>query len=161
MPQAGDDAPITFTRAAGRRIAEAVRKVEIGDRGGAGLTFKRPADDQRPRKAFRICTFSGEWGLDSEKTVTFAYQTSTPNTVLATNIFIPGIAGTSTMYCAVQRDGTAWFLTQVRWIEQDFVSFATLTTAALEFSRHRSIRLEATAASFSIAITTCATATTG
>jgi hypothetical protein len=39
--------------------------------------------------------------------VTFKYQTSTPNTVTATNLFAAVPASGN---CAIAREGTAWYL---------------------------------------------------
>lgn len=72
----------------------------IGWGGGAG------------RAAFRICTFTGSWSKNSAKTVTFKYQTTTPNTVAATNIFANLSVDCGTRNCAIARDGTAWFMIQ-------------------------------------------------
>ena len=70
-------------------------------------------DMQRPPSqrldVFRICTFTGSWNINATKTVTFKYQTSTPNTVVATNLFA-SLTNSSTKNCAVAREGTAWFV---------------------------------------------------
>ena len=65
-------------------------------------------------KVFRIATFTGEWAINSPKTVTFKYATNTPNTVSATNLFFP-ITNTATASrdCAIAKEGTAWFLIDV------------------------------------------------
>lgn len=114
MPQPGDDAPITFTRAAGKRIADAVRKVEIGDRGGGALTFRKPQELPKG-KVFRVCTFTGAWASGSFKEVTFKYVTTTPNTVSAVNLFF-SLPDDGTADCAIAKDGTAWHLIQWRWV---------------------------------------------
>lgn len=101
---------VAFTRQAAVRISDAVRKVEAGDRGEAGLRFGSipPAVTG---KVFRIATFTGAWNINALKTVTFKYQTTTPNTVSASNIFA-AITSTATITrnCAIAKDGTAWFL---------------------------------------------------
>ena len=61
-------------------------------------------------KVFRVCTFTGAWSINSQKTVTFKYQTATPNTVSATNLFAAIATAASSRNCAVARDGTAWYL---------------------------------------------------
>jgi hypothetical protein len=69
--------------------------------------------DQAPAagKVFRICEFTGAWSKNSAKVVTFKYQTSTPNTVTATNLFASiATAAESVRNCAIAREGTAWFL---------------------------------------------------
>lgn len=59
------------------------------------------------QSVFRICTFTGAWSKNTQKTVTFKYQTSTPNTAIATNLFAEVPASGD---CAIAKDGTAWFL---------------------------------------------------
>ena len=71
----------------------------------------------RYSKVFRICTFTGSWNIDTEKTVTFRGITNTPNTVQAQNIFatISGSTNTSVNTpCAIAKDGTAWYLIAAR-----------------------------------------------
>lgn len=87
------------------RVARVVRTVEGQGPKAKPLTF----DDVQPgaRRVFRVCTFTGAWSKGSSKTVTFKYQTATPNTVNATNLFAEVPASGD---CAIARDGTAWFL---------------------------------------------------
>jgi hypothetical protein len=105
---------VSFTRPAAERIAQAVRTVEQGDRDSAGLRFPRPIGvGGGEGKAFRICTFTGSWAKSTIKTVTLKYQTATPNTFEANNLFANISASTSTsvgLSCAIAREGTAWFL---------------------------------------------------
>lgn len=65
--------------------------------------------EDEPAKVFRICTYTtaAPWSKGGDKTLVFKYQTNTPNTVVATNLFatVPGSAT-----CAIAREGTAWFL---------------------------------------------------
>lgn len=105
--------PTFFDAQSAVRIANAVRKVEIGDRAEKPLVFDTVAPQQQ-RKAFRIATFSGAWSINSAKTVTFKYQTATPNTANVTNLFFPIVGtATSSVDCAIAKDGTAWFLIDV------------------------------------------------
>jgi hypothetical protein len=60
-------------------------------------------------KVFRVCTYTGAWSIDTDKTVTFKGVTSTPNTVTARNIF-SNLSQTGTLNCAIAKDGTAWYL---------------------------------------------------
>ena len=107
---AGRPDRVAFTRPAAERIARVVRKVEAGDRSGAGLTFSRPIPDTG--KVFRVCKFTGTWGKDTIRTLTFLNQTSTPNTVSASNLFaLVGVTATATVSsCAIAKEGTAWYL---------------------------------------------------
>ena len=100
---------VAFTRQAAVRISDAVRTVEAGDRGAAGLSFGR-VSPAVAGKTFRIATFTGNWNISGVKTVTFKYQTTTPNTVTATNLFANITATASSLNCAIAKDGTAWFL---------------------------------------------------
>jgi hypothetical protein len=104
--------PVLFDRASAERIASAVRKVEIGDRSEAALRFRRELP-QSQRKVFRVATFTGAWSIGATKTVTFKYQTSTPNTANAVNLFFPMPAPAGATDCAIARDGTAWHLIDV------------------------------------------------
>ncbi len=111
MALQGDDAPVSFTRASARRIADAVRKVEIGDRGGGTLTFAKPEEPPPRRKVFRICTFDGSWAKGTTKLVTYKYVTSTPNTVYAMNLFAEiGTSASTARNCAIAADAGTWHL---------------------------------------------------
>jgi hypothetical protein len=101
----------SFTRPAAERIARVVRKVEAGDRKENALSFQRVGGGGG--KVFRVCTFTGAWSINATKTITFRNVTTTPNTVVARNIFaaLTGSTSTSTLRnCAIAKDGTAWYL---------------------------------------------------
>jgi hypothetical protein len=102
---------VQFTSNAADRIAKVVRTVERGDTSGTGLYFGRPSIAEEG-KVFRVCTFTGAWSINASKVVTLKYQTSTPNTVSAVNLFFPWV-GTATTDCAIAREGTAWYLIDV------------------------------------------------
>jgi hypothetical protein len=101
---------VVFLRPDAERIARVVRAVENGNRDESPLTFRRVMEP--PRRVFRIGTFSGAWNIGASKTVTFKYQTTTPNTVSAVNLFFP-VTLTGARDCAIAKDGTAWFLVDV------------------------------------------------
>lgn len=114
MPQRPDGAAarpqrVTFTKSSAERIAAVVRDYEAGDRGAEPLRFGTVATDAR--KTFRIATFSGAWSIGATKTVTFKYQTSTPNTVVATNL-VCGLSPAGSCDVSIAKDGTAWYLVQ-------------------------------------------------
>jgi hypothetical protein len=123
---------VTFTKPAAERIAKVVRAVEGGDRDAGPLTFGNRGVGGISGKVFRVCTFTGAWSINAEKTVTFKYQTATPNTVSATNLFFPLSAPSTTTDCAIAKDGTAWFLIDVPFETATavFVS-ATSSTAVM------------------------------
>lgn len=102
--------PTQFTRESAERIANVVRAVELAPRAGRPLAFDR-VDQPATRKTFRIATFTGSWSINSAKTVTFKYQTQTPNTVSATNLFC-GLSPSGSCDVSISKDGTAWFLVQ-------------------------------------------------
>ena len=101
-------ARVDFTRSAAERIANVVRTVEAGDRDGEPLRFGKVPEE--PRKVFRICTFTAAWSKNATKTVTLKYQTSTPNTFVAMNLFAEIASSTATRNCAIAKEGTAWYL---------------------------------------------------
>lgn len=121
---------VTFTRPAAERIAKVVRSVEGGDRDTGPLTFGNRGVSGNA-KAFRICTYTGAWAIGTTKVVTFKYQTTTPNTVSATNLFFP-ITNTASggRDCAIAKDGTAWFLIDVPLATASAV-FVTSTTSGI------------------------------
>jgi hypothetical protein len=95
-----------FDLGSAARVARVVRAVEQEPPRTKPLTFDS-AHQSRTRPVFRVCTFTGAWSKNSAKVVTFKYQTSTPNTVTATNLFAAVPASGN---CAIAREGTAWFL---------------------------------------------------
>lgn len=105
---------ISFTRPSAARIARVVRIVENARPGGRPLETQRQ-DTLAKASVFRLCTYTGAWSIGSSKAVTFKNRTSTPNTVSATNLFFP-ITSTAAgnRDCAIAKDGTAWYLIDVR-----------------------------------------------
>ena len=121
-----------FDLGSAQRIARVVRAVEQEPQRAKPLTFG-PVFDAKKQKAFRVCTFNGSWPIGSSKTVTFKNQTTTPNTVSATNLFWP-IPDGSQRDCSIAKDGTAWYLLVPQLFAAHAATAATLTTAALEFN---------------------------
>lgn len=120
--------PTQFTRESAERIGRVVRAVELAAPTASPLNFERV--DFSRSKVFRVATYTGAWATGTLKTVTFKYQTTTPNTVSATNLFFP-ITNTATANardCAIAKDGTAWFLVDVKLAERTAV-FVTSTAA--------------------------------
>jgi len=146
---------VTFTRPAAERIAKTVRAVEAGDRSQPGIEFGSVPGVST--KTFRMGTFTGAWSIGSAKTVTFRNQTTTPNTVSATNLFWPIPEGPQ-RDCSIAKDGTAWYLLVPQLESGTALSSATLG-GSLEFGRINVISL-GTASTVQISISTCATATT-
>jgi hypothetical protein len=99
---------VVFLRPDAERIARVVRAVESGNRNETPLRFGRVVESGK--RVFRVCTFTGAWSINASKTVTFKYQTSTPNTVAALNLFAAIGTASSSRNCAIAKEGTAWFL---------------------------------------------------
>jgi hypothetical protein len=149
---------VVFTRNAADRIADAVLEVERGDRDSKGLAWYPRMNGRGGGKTFRICTFTGSWSIGSAKTVTFKNQTTTPNTVSATNLFWP-IPDGPQRDCSIARDGTAWYLLVPQMYAANAATAATLTTASLRFDTLPVVALATSStASFSVSIATCSTA---
>ena len=73
--------------------------------------FESMPGDRTGEAVFRICTFTGAWAVNTQKTVTFKYVTNTPNTVIANNVFVSlNPSSAFTHNCAIAKEGTAWFL---------------------------------------------------
>jgi hypothetical protein len=113
---------VTFTRPAAERIAKVVRHVEGGDRDTPGIYFGS-APGAAGAKTFRVCTFTGAWAISTSKTVTFKNQTTTPNTVSATNLFC-GMNPTEQCDVSVAKDGNAWYVVQPNLSQQPGYSAA-------------------------------------
>ena len=106
--------PTQFTRESAERIANVVRAAELGAAPARPLNFERV--DFSKSRVFRVCTYTGAWSIGSEKTVTFKYKTDTPNTASVTNLFFPVTStAAGSRDCAIAKDGTAWFLVDVRF----------------------------------------------
>ena len=103
---------VTFTRPAAERIAKVVREVEGGNRDTEPLVFGNRISYRQ--KAFRICTYTGAWSIGESKSVAFKFQTTTPNTVSAVNLFCGLTPSTAHTACdvSIAKDGTAWYLVQ-------------------------------------------------
>ena len=122
---------VSFTRPAAERIGKAVRKVEAGNRDLGPMEWG-PRGVGGTSKVFRVCTFTGAWSINSAKTVTFRNVTSTPNTASAVNLFFP-ITNTasSSKDCAIAKDGTAWYLIDVKLSTATAVFVSSTASAAV------------------------------
>lgn len=105
-----------FDLGSAARIARVVRVVEQEPRRTKPLAFS-PVIESGRRRVFRICTFSGAWNINTPKVVTFKYQASTPNTVMATNLLC-GLNPDGVCDVSVAKEGTAWFLVQPNLTQQ-------------------------------------------
>lgn len=161
MPAKPDGSPartekVVFTRPAAERIAAVVRTVEGGNRDGAALRFGARIAPKNVGQ-IRICTFTGAWSVETDKTVTFKHQTTTPNTVSASNLFWP-IPNGPERDCAIAKDGTAWYLVVPQMYAANFATSATVTASAIEFKTLPGVAMATSSTEmFSIPITTCNT----
>jgi hypothetical protein len=148
---------VQFTRESADRIAGVVRTLELTPASGAPLAFAA-LQEFRQRKVFRVCTFTGAWQINESKTLTFKNQTTTPNTVSASNLFWPIPEGPQ-RDCAIAKEGTAWYLLVPQLYAANAATAATLTTASLEFKTLPVVALATSStAVFSVSVTTCSTA---
>jgi hypothetical protein len=83
-------------------------------------------------KSFRICTYTGAWSMGDTKSVKFKYQTTTPNTVAATNLFL-SLPDNGERDCAIAKDGKDWHLVQWQWNAAAAINQASLSTGGLSF----------------------------
>lgn len=150
---------VTFTRPAAERIAHVVRTVERSGRDTKGPVWN-PRMEGGGGGAIRLCTFTGAWAISAVKAVTFKYQTTTPNTVSASNLFWP-IPDGPERDCAIAKEGAAWYLLVPQLYAANAATAATITTASLEFKTLPVVALATSSTVvFSVTVITCSTATT-
>lgn len=153
---------VTFTKPAAERIAKVVRTVEGGDRDTGPLTFGVRGVGGVAGKAFRICTYTGSWSLNSSKAVTFYNVTTTPNTLSVQNVMFPlpslSTNTNSPTVCAIARDGTAWYLLNVIHSDYTALTGVSLTSSNLQFARRNALSISTTAATTGIGVASCNTA---
>jgi len=148
---------VTFTRPAAERIAHVVRTVERSGRDTKGPTWN-PRMEGGSGVVFHIGTFTGAWAINSDKTVTFKYQTTTPNTANVTNLFWPLPDGPQ-RDCSIAKEGTAWYLLVPQLYAANAATAATITTASLQFKTLPVVALATSStAVFSVSVVTCSTA---
>lgn len=99
------------------KLSETFRKSDnalIGKETGIRLDTRYTDGPAFVPTIFKICTFTGAWSKAANKTVTFKYETSTPNTAQALNLFFPLTSTAEGSHtCAIAKEGTAWYLTSV------------------------------------------------
>lgn len=123
--------PTQFTRESAERIANVVRAAELATPASRPLNFER-VDFSRSR-VFRVATYTGAWSIGDSKVVTFKYKTDTPNTATVLNLFFP-VTNTAAgnRDCAIAKEGTGWFLVDVRFANRTAV-FAGATSVGTVF----------------------------
>jgi hypothetical protein len=136
------------------KLKSTIAKVESIPFGGPVSRIPTAFEEGTPYnpKVFRVCTFTGSWAINTDKTVTFRGVTSTPNTVSATNL-VYDLPSQGELPCGIARDGTAWYLIAVKHTTADVITGATLGTAGLVFTRSR-IQVVSTAAANQVSVGT-------
>jgi hypothetical protein len=113
QPQGAGNKFVQFSKPAAQRIAKVVRIVEGGDRNQPGLKFEHPIHGSGGKNV-RVVTVTGQWATAATAVVTFYNVTSTPNTVSATNLYLPiDVAAGKTAECVIARAGGTWSLVSV------------------------------------------------
>lgn len=115
---------VQFTRESAERIANVVRAAELAPTTTRPLRFD-PIVQGTSAQPFRLATYTGSWLIGAANTVTFANQTMTPNTVLASNYFFDLPDSGFAEYCAIARQKDEWVL--VSAAEPSPVKMATFT----------------------------------
>jgi hypothetical protein len=103
-------------------LSQIRRTIDRVDGEPIGSGFRRTqvileGEGPRSAKVFRICTFTGSWEINATKTVTFKYQTTTPNTASVVNL-VCGLSPSGSCDVSIAKDGTAWFLVQPNLTQQ-------------------------------------------
>jgi hypothetical protein len=125
-----------------QQIKRTIARVDASPFGGdiTRIPTDLSGDTTYVPKTFRVCTFTGSWAINAEKTVTFRGVTTTPNTVSAVNLFTEFTQTTATVDCAIAKDGTAWYLIAPTGVDKKTVQTSVITnvslgTAGLQFTR--------------------------
>lgn len=114
------------------------------------------------QQVFRICTYTGSWSVNSNKVVTFKFQTNTPNTVSVSNVLfqLPQFSSNPLFPtdCAIAKDGTAWYLVNVMHVNHSVLTDVTLTPTNLQFGRRDVLTISTTGVTTGISVASCNTA---
>jgi hypothetical protein len=150
---------VSFTRPAAERIGKVVRQVEGGSRDLSPIEWG-PRGVGGSAKVFRVATFTGDWSINTAKTVTFRNVTSTPNTASAMNLFTEFSQTTASVNCAIAKDGTGWYLiaptgVDLKTAQTSVITSVSLSSAGLQFTR-MDIKIFETVSSSVITISTTA-----
>ena len=129
---------VTFTRPAAERIAHVVRTVERSGRDTKGPTWN-PRMEGGGGGDIRLCTFTGEWLIETYKIVTFASNTNA--TAFATNqLFSVGDACTAqrayvSLVKSSETSAANYHLINVQHFTAAMVTDVLVGTAAIEFKK--------------------------
>jgi hypothetical protein len=139
------------------KLKSTIAKVDSIPFGGPVSRIPTVFDEGTPYspKVFRVCTFTGSWAINTDKTVTFRGVTSTPNTVSAKNL-IYDLPSQGELPCGIAKDGTAWYLIAVKHTTTEVITNVTLGAAGLVFTKARiQVVSTATASQVSVGTTAC------
>ena len=136
------------------KLKSTIAKVDSISFGGPVSRIPIAFDDATPYfpKVFRVCTFTGSWAINTEKTVKFFGVTSTPNTVSAANL-IYELPNQGEIPCGIAKDGTAWYLIAVKHTTAEVITNVTLGSSGLVFTKAR-IQVVSTAAASQVSVGT-------
>jgi hypothetical protein len=137
---------VAFTSGAAARIAKVVRQVEAGDRDGKGIEFWPRLQNAASVGAVKFCSWTGTWGYNSTKAITFASGTAA--TATATNVILGVGAGDGWV---ARRGSAGWSL-----VAFDMTKQAGYAAGEIQLFGHST----SSAVAQWYSITTCATATT-
>jgi hypothetical protein len=137
---------VTFTPGSADRIAKVVRIVEAGNRDTGGLPTAPRLGGGGGAGAVKFCSWTGTWGYNSTKAITFA--SGTANTATATNVILGVGAGDGWV---ARRGSAGWSL-----VAFDMTKQAGYAAGEIQLFGHST----SSAVAQWYSITTCATATT-
>jgi hypothetical protein len=120
--------PVQFTRESADRIAGVVRTLELTPASGAPLNFQAVIPGNAS-KVFRVASFTAVWNTGTEQVVTLVNQTSTPNTVSATNLLyrVEPLSSTEPQVCVIAKEGSAWYYVNTQDVGGEEVRRATFS----------------------------------
>ena len=155
--------PVNFDADSAARIYRAVREVERDNRDQKPLTFRR-VQEPPPGRSVRMATFTGEWEINSLKTVTLYQAGNTAATFVVNNIVMPvpdpdadadPEDPASDIVCVIAKDRGTWFLVNVQMSAVDMIQSASLQPTELRFERRKIVAVGGTQTTTAIAITEC------
>lgn len=99
-----------FDARSAARIVRTVQAVEGATPPAKSLQFD-PHFPQKQPNVFRVGSVTSSWQTNSSQVVTFINQTSTPNTVMASNLLydVSTASGQTAVNVAIAKEGTGWY----------------------------------------------------
>jgi hypothetical protein len=113
-----------------------------------------PVGQTADQPVVKMATFVGSWSINASKSVTLRTPLGTQSSISVTNL-IYDLPDQGTLQCNVAKDGTAWFLVNVKHTLTDVITSVALGTAGLVFTRAR-VQVASTASASQITVGTTA-----